>query len=408
MNENLINKYAALAIRKGVNLQKGQTLMINTSIYAVDMTRACVKEAYAAGAKEVVVFYNDEKISREHYLHQDVETLCTIHQWKLDCRLDYFREGAAILHIISELPNVFAGVDTTKITQANLAYSKVSEELKAYTLNSKVQWCGLAVPNQEWADKVFPNDENAMEKLWKAILDCAHVREDNDPVQEWNDMLERFDHRISIMNQHHFKALRFKNSKGTDLEVGLVKNHVWAGGCEVAGNGVPFEPNIPTEEIFCMPSKYEVNGTVVSSKPLNYNGGVIDNFTITFKDGKAIAYDAQTGKEYLEQLITFDEGSAYLGEVALVPYHSPISESGILFYTTLFDENASCHLALGAAYPMNVVGGNDMSKEQLIAEGANDSMTHIDFMFGTDDMSVVGIKEDGSEVDVFVNGDFAF
>lgn len=408
MNEQLIKKYAALAIRKGVNLQKGQTLMINASIYAVDVARACVKEAYAAGAKEVVVFYNDEKISREHYLHQDVETLCRVHQWKLDSKLDYFREGAAILHLISELPNVYAGVDAAKITQANLAYSKVSQELKAYTLNSKVQWCGMAVPNQEWADMVFPNDEHAMEKLWKAILDCAHVREDNDPVQEWNDMIERFDHRISILNKHHFKALRFVNGKGTNLEVGLVKNHVWAGGCETAGNGVEFEPNIPTEEIFCMPSKYEVNGTVVSSKPLNYNGGLIDNFTITFKDGKAVDFDAETGREYLEQLITFDEGSAYLGEVALVPYHSPISESGILFYTTLFDENASCHLALGAAYPMNVVGGNDMSKEELIKEGANDSMTHIDFMFGTSDMQVTGILEDGSEVPVFVDGDFAF
>ena len=408
MNEKMIKKYAELAIRKGVNIQKGQSLIINASIYAVDMARACVKEAYAAGAKQVVVFYNDEKISREHYLHQDVETLCNVHPWQVDCRLDYFKEGAAILHIISELPNIYAGVDASKVNQANLAFSKVSGELKAYTLKSKVQWCIVAVPNQEWAEKVFPNEENAMEKLWTAILDCAHVREDNDPIQEWNDMIDHFDSRLSIMNEHNFKALRFKNSIGTDLEVGLVENHVWAGGCEVAGNGVPFEPNIPTEEIFCMPSKYQVNGKVVSSKPLNYNGGVIDNFTITFKDGKAIDFDAECGKEYLEQLITFDEGSPYLGEVALVPYHSPISESGILFYNTLFDENASCHLALGAAYPMNVKGGNDMSKEELAAAGANDSMTHVDFMFGTSDMSVVGIKADGSEVDIFVNGDFAF
>ena len=408
MNEKLIKKYAELAIRKGVNIQKGQPLIINASIYAVDMARACVKEAYEAGAKEVVVLYNDPKISREHYIYQDVETLCNVRQWTLDCRLDYFREGAAILHIISEVPNVFAGVDVSKVNQANLAFSKVSDELKSYTLGSKVQWSIVAVPNQEWADKVFPNDENSLEKLWRAILDCAHVREDNDPIQEWTDMIDHFTHRLGIMNGYRFKSLRFKNSAGTDLEVGLVKNHVWAGGCEKAVNGVHFDPNIPTEEIFCMPSKYEVNGTVVSSKPLNYNGGLIDNFKVVFKDGKAVDFDAETGKEYLEQLINFDEGSPYLGEVALVPYHSPISESGILFYNTLFDENASCHLAFGAAYPMNVEGGTSMTKEELSDAGANESMTHVDFMFGTSDMSIIGIQEDGTEVDVFVNGDFAF
>lgn len=412
MNATILKKYAQLAIRKGVNLQKGQTLIINADIDAVAMARACVEEAYAVGAKEVVVFYIDDVNSRQKYLHADEETLCTIRDWQIHSKLDYLKEGACILHIISEIPGIFKDVDANKIAKARLAGAKANQEAQAYTMMNKTQWCIIAAPNEEWAMQVFPEFEDAreaaVEELWERILYAVHVREDNDPIAEWNELADNFTRRIQILNEHKFKKLHFTNSLGTDLMVELPELHVWAGGSEKTIAGIEFNPNMPTEEIFTMPKKTGVNGKVVASKPLNYNGNMIEDFWIRFENGKAVAFDAVNGKNTLSELIAFDEGSCYLGEVALVPDASPISQSGILFLNTLFDENASCHLALGDAYPMNIKGGVDMSEEELQQAGANHSMTHVDFMFGSDDMHIEGIKEDGSRIPVFENGNFVF
>lgn len=403
-----LQKYAKLAIQKGVNLQKGQSLMINSSVDAMEMTRVCVEEAYLAGAKEVVVFYRDEYVSKSHFMHQQEDTLTRVREWQVDSKLDYFKEGACILHIISEVPGILKDVDASKISKQRLAFAKAGKEIQQYTMKNKTQWSIVAVSNTEWAKLVFPKDEHAKEKLMDCIYKAVHVESNNDPIKEWEQLNQSFEGRKNILNAYDFEALRFVNSLGTNVTIELVEHHIWAGGSEETIDGIEFNPNMPTEEIFTMPKKTGVNGNIVASKPLDYNGTLITNFSLTFKDGKVVSFDAGEGKEALESLIHFDEGSCYLGEVALVPFDSPISKSGILFYNTLFDENASCHVALGDAYPMNVVGGTDMSEEELQKAGANHSMTHVDFMFGSEDMSIIGICKDGSEIPVFVKGDFVF
>lgn len=407
-----IKAYAKLAIRKGVNVQKGQILIINASLHASEMTRACVQEAYEAGASEVVVNYVDEYINRYAYMYQDESTLSKIRQFSIDSRLDYLKEGACILHIISEVPGIYKDVDPKKIGIRQLAQSRARKEISDYTMMNKTQWCIVAVPNAEWAMQVFGDCEDegaAVELLWEEILNAVHVLEENDPIQEWNDLATRFTSRSTLLNTYDFESLHFTNKLGTDLHVGLVQHHVWTGGSDTTiGTEIEFNPNMPTEEIFTMPEKTGVNGVVYASRPLLYNGTLIENFWLRFKDGQVVEYDAETGGDALAQLIHFDEGSSYLGEVALVPYDSPISQSNILFLNTLFDENASCHLALGDAYPTSVQGGSSMSEEELGKAGANHSMTHIDFMFGTQDLHVVGKTKDGQEIEVFQQGNFTF
>lgn len=409
---NRLKKYAQLAIVKGVNLQKGQMLIINTSIDAIALTREVVEAAYGVGAKEVIVNYRDEYVTKSHYKHQEVETLCNVRQWQIDSKLDYLKEGACILHIISEVPGVYKDVDASKISKARLALAKANKEIQEYTMLNRTQWSIVAAPNKEWAMQVFPEfegcEEGAVEELWERILSAVHVEEDNDPIQEWTDLNARFKKNEKILNDYNFQSLHFTNSLGTDLVVNLVNNHIWAGGSEKTVGGVEFNPNMPTEEIFTMPERCGVHGKVVASKPLLYNGTLIQNFYFEFKDGKVIDHGAEEGLSTLSELVNFDEGSSHLGEVALVPHDSPISNSGILFLNTLFDENASCHLALGDAYPMNLKGGVSMSQDELSNAGANHSMAHVDFMFGSEDMKIVGTTKSGEEIAVFENGNFVF
>lgn len=408
MNQICLKKYAQLAVKMGVNLQPNQTLIVNSTIFTAEFTRMVVEAAYQAGAKEVIVNWKDDEISRLHYQYQDLETLCHVPSWVKEARVTPVKEGAALLSIVSPYPGILNGLDASRISQSSMALSQALKEVHEYTMGNKVQWCVIAASNLHWAKKVFPElDENsANEKLWDEILSAVHVDESNDPIAEWEKHNATLANRVNLLNEHNFKALHFKNSLGTDLTVGLVRNHAWAGGAEYTTKGILFNANMPTEEIFCMPEKTYVEGRVYSTKPLDYNGKLIDEFYLDFKDGKVVSFHAEKEEATLKELIEFDEGSCYIGEVALVPFHSPISNSNILFMNTLFDENASCHLALGAAYPTNLKGGADMSEEELVAAGANTSLTHVDFMFGNADMEVCGIKEDGSEVAVFKAGDF--
>lgn len=412
LDEHRLQKYAELTIVKGVNLQKDQVLLINSAIDAAHFTRECVKAAYEHGAKQVLVNYYDDYNSRSDYLYQSEETLTDIHAWQIDSKLDYLKEGACVLHIISDLPGIMKDVPADKLSKRRMAMASANKEAQEYTMANKTQWCIVAIPNVEWAKLVFPDskdDEAAVQALWEHILSCVHVEADNDPIEAWNQLNESFSKRVDILNAHQFKELHFENQTGTDLHVKLVDQHIWAGGSDVTvGTKVEFNPNMPTEEIFTTPHRRGVDGIVYASKPLDYNGTLIKDFWIRFKDGKVDEFDALEGKEALKSLINFDEGSCRLGEVALVPYESPISQSGILFYNTLFDENASCHLALGSAYPANIVNGTEMSEEELLAHDVNQSLTHVDFMFGTKDMKVTGICEDGSEVAVFAQGNFVF
>lgn len=410
MKQEIMEKYAQLAVVQGVNIQKGQLLVINAEVKDYEFVRLCVQKAYEVGAGKVMVNFSDEVISKMTYQSCSLETLKEVPEWQYDKKKWCQDKGCAYLHVISDTPGYFDDVDQDKIRESQLASMKKMADLRSYTMNNIGQWCIVALPNEGWAKKVFPNEKNedAFVMLNDAILKTVRIDENNDPVEQWKLHGEKLHQRCDKMNAYQFDKLHFTSELGTDLEVGLVKNHIWAGGsCFTLEKKVEFNPNMPTEEIFCMPDRNNVNGIVYASKPLSYCGKVIEDFWFKFKDGVVVDYGAKKNKDALDTLLSTDEGSKHLGEVALIPYHSPISLMNILFYDTLFDENASCHLALGACYPENIVGGPDMSVEQLVAAGGNDSMSHCDFMFGTEKMSVIGIKNNQETV-IFDNGDFVF
>ncbi len=404
----LIKKLAKLAVEVGANVQEGQLVWVNTSTESKELARMIVEAAYERGAKRVTVNWMDEYVTKAGYENMEVETLEDIPQWRIE-KMKYFtEEDGCIISITSPIPGINAGLDPVKMQRAGIASSKAFEFFRNHTMGNHAQWTIVASPNVIWAEKVFPElkGDEAVEALWDAILKASRVTETNNPVAEWDKHNEELLAHNKILNDFDFETLEFKNSLGTDLKVGLIENHVWAGGGENSTKGRYFNPNIPTEENFTMPAKFKVDGKVVATTPLNYQGKLIEDFYLVFKDGKVVEYDAKKQKDALDNLINFDEGSAYLGEVALISHDSPIQNSGILFYNTLFDENASCHLALGRAYPMNVKGGVEMSKEELEKIGSNLSMTHVDFMFGSADMDIVGVQKDGTRVQVFKDGNF--
>ena len=404
----LLKKYAKLVVEVGANVQKDQCLIVSAPIDTAELTRLIVKAGYDAGAKEVHVQWGDSYISRMNYDGKSIETLTDIPQWKIDEAKYYKDKGACIISITSPVPGINKGVDPLKMQQSGLAQMKAFKFVQDHMMANHTQWCVIAAPNKVWAKKVFPdlNDDEAVEALWNAILKASRVREENDPVAEWaKHNLELLTHN-KLLTSYQFDSLHFKNGLGTDLTIKLVKNHIWAGGGEVSTKGVDFNPNIPTEENFTMPHKFGVNGKVVATKPLNYQGNLIEDFWLEFKDGKVVNYDALKQKDTLKRLLEVDEGSVYLGEVALLSYDSPINNTGILFLNTLFDENASCHLALGRAYPMNVEGGTTMTPEELTKVGYNQSMVHSDFMFGSNDMHITGTQVDGTKVTIFKDGNY--
>ncbi len=408
LSEQLVKEYAELAIKVGVNVQKGQMLIINAPVEAYELTRACVKVAYEAGASRVLVNHHDDINTRTDFECAELEALKKVPQWSLDRYQFYIDNKACFLHIVSDDPDLLNGIDKDRIKEVRMENMKAMQKYQYYTMNNIGQWSIIAYPNMVWAKKVFPedSDEVAYEKLWKAILSTSRIEEFK-TIDNWAKHNAEIKERCNKLNAYNFKSLHFKNSLGTDLTVGLIKDHIWEGGCDKCrGNDAMFNPNIPSEEIFTMPDRYHIDGTVVSTKPLSYSGNLIPEFSLTFKDGRVIDHSAKENCDVLTALLDTDEGSRSLGEVALISYDSPISSSGILFYDTLFDENASCHLALGACYPTNIKGGADMSQEELYELGGNDSMNHVDFMFGSSDMEVVGETDDGQKIQVFANGNF--
>lgn len=409
---DLKRKYANLAVTVGANIQKGQRLYLQADVESLDFVRLCVEEAYQAGAKEVIVEWNDQVTSRMHYEHMDLESLQEVKPYTLD-KLQYLMdEKVARLNIHVPNPGLLEGIDPEKIQKTAMAQMapEVRQKFRQYSMNNTTQWSLISIPSKAWAKKVFPDlsEEEGEKAMWEAILSAVRVTDESDAVENWNEHNKVLHAHNKKLNDYNFKSLHFKNAKGTDLVVGLVKNHVWAGGQETALNGVVFNPNMPTEETFSMPDRNNVNGVVYSMMPLNYGGVLIDEFWLRFEDGKVVEYDAKENKEMLGRLLDFDEGSRHIGEIALISHDSPISNTGILFYNTLFDENASCHMALGAAYPMNIKGGSKMSQDELKENGANTSNQHVDFMFGSSDMSIIGLTQDNHEVVVFENGNFVF
>ncbi|MBU3180263.1 aminopeptidase [Clostridium psychrophilum] len=409
MNNKLLDKYALLLIKIGINIQKNQTLVINSPIECAYFTRIVTKIAYKEGARDVIINWRDELSSKIKYMNAPEEVFEEYPEWQKEFYLSNARMGSAFLSISASDPELMKDVNPVRMSKANKAASVAIKEYRDRLMSNKNVWCIASIPTKSWAKKVFPksSENEAMEKLWNAIFKTVRVDTD-DPVASWEIHKNNLKTSMDFLNSNNFKYLEYKNSLGTNLKIELPKDHIWLGGSDYTPEGIEFMANIPTEEVYTLPKKDGVNGIVFSSKPLNYNGNLIENFSLTFKKGRIVDCKADVGYDILKSIIETDEGSYYLGEVALVPYNSPISNSNILFYNTLFDENASCHLAIGKAYPVCIENGENLSDDELSKLGVNDSFMHEDFMVGTEDLKITGITADGKEVIILKNGNFAF
>lgn len=405
--ENL-QKYAELAVKVGVNIQKDQTLVINTTIDALEFVRLVVKSAYEVGAKNVVVNWSDDVVTRTKYDLAPSEAFTEYPEWRAKEQIELAENGAAFMSITSSSPDLLKGVDPERISNFQKSAGTALSTFRRYVQSDKVSWTVIGVPSQAWANLVFPDApaENRVELLWDAIFKASRV-DTKDPVQAWKEHDNNLHTKVDYLNEKSYKKLHY-TAPGTDLTIELPDGHLWCGAGSINERGFEFMANMPTEEVFTVPHKTGVNGTVSSTKPLSYGGNIIDNFSVTFKDGRIVEVKAEQGEEILRKLVETDEGSHYLGEVALVPHRSPISQSNILYYNTLFDENASNHLAIGSAYAFCIEGGKTMSSEELAEKGLNESLTHVDFMIGSDQMNIDGITSDGKVEPVFRNGDWAF
>ena len=407
MKKTVLREYARLIVRQGVNLQKGQELVIYADLDQPEFVQLVVEEAYRAKAKRVTVEWNYQPLRKLNVRYQSVKTLGEVPEWRKAKEEYACQVLPARVHLMSEDPDGLKGINMEKMTKANrLAYPI----LKPYQdrRENQQQWCIAAVPGAAWAKKVFPGlrTSTAMEKLWEAILFTSRVN--GDPVGAWQKHNQELSDRCAYLNGLGLASLHYTADNGTDLTVGLIPEGVFAGGAETSLQGISFNPNIPSEECFTTPMRGKAEGIVYATKPLSYRGQLIEDFSVRFENGKAVKVKAKKGEELLKSMIAMDEGAAYLGECALVPYDSPIRNTGLLFYNTLFDENASCHLAFGSAYPNCVKGGEKLDAEGQKALGLNQSITHVDFMVGTRDLSITGITHDGREIPVFVDGNFAF
>lgn len=409
MNKSFLIKYASLAVNIGVNIQKDNILVISSPIETAEFARLITEEAYKSGAKDVIVHYGDQKLTKIKLENSSLETISNIPEWQAESYNYYARQEACFISISASDPDGLKGVPVEKIGASQKARTSALKEYFDNSMSNKCRWCVLSVPTLSWAKKVFPkvSDDEAMESLWDVIFKTVRVDTEN-PVNSWEKHNAYLEEKIKFMNNNNFKSVHLKSANGTDLNIELPEGHIWAGGSERDVNGIPFNANMPTEEVFTLPKKTGVNGIVYSSKPLSYGGNLIDNFSITFKDGKAIDFTAETGYDVLKQMLESDEGAKYLGEVAFVPYNSHISNSKLIFFNTLFDENAACHLAFGRAYESCVKDADKYSEEELEKIGVNNSIIHVDFMIGTSDLEVTGINENGETIQIFSNGNWAF
>lgn len=407
MKKTVLKNYAKLIAKTGVNVKSGQDVIIRAELDQPEFVAYVAEECYRAGARNVRVEWSHQPVSRLNAIYQSEDTLAEVAPWQEEKLRDQSLSLPAVIYLESADPDGMNGVDAHKVSSASM---RRFPKIKPYrdAMENKYQWCIAAVAGKNWAKKVFPKEKNAQaaeEKLWEAILRCS--RAEGNPIGNWNEHNKNLSERCRILNGLHLKKLFYRSSNGTDLTVGLMPEGVFAGGGETTLSGRYFNPNIPSEEVFTTPRRGLAEGVVYSTKPLSYQGQLIENFHLRFADGKVTEAAAEKGEEVLKKMLAMDEGASYLGECALVPFDSPINESGLLFYNTLFDENAGCHLALGRGFSMCVKGYENYSDEKIKDLGVNDSMIHVDFMIGARDLSIEGETEDGARVPIFVNGNWA-
>ncbi|MFM0817497.1 aminopeptidase [Streptococcus suis] len=405
--ENLA-KYAKLLVSTGINVQPGHTVQLTISVEQAELARLIVKEAYAHGAKEVLVNWLDDVIARERLVNVDVELLEQVHPQRIT-EMNYLLERkASRLVVLSEDPGAYDGVDPEKLSRNARALSQALNPMRQASQANKISWTLGAASGLEWAKKVFPNaasDEEAVDLLWDQIFKTCRIYEE-DPIKAWEEHEARLVAKAKVLNDEQFVKLHY-TAPGTDLVLGMPKNHLWEAAGSINAQGEHFIANMPTEEVFTAPDYRVADGYVTSTKPLSYNGNIIEGIKVTFKDGEIVDVTAEKGDEVMKKLVFDNAGARGLGEVALVPDKSPISQSGVTFFNTLFDENASNHLAIGQAYAFSIEGGTEMSQEELKEAGLNRSDVHVDFMIGSNKMNIDGIREDGTRVPIFRDGEWA-
>lgn len=402
-----LEKYAELALKKGVNIQKGQELVVTAKLSAASFVRLVAKKAYQAGAKHVHIEWRDDDLTRTRFLYAPEESFEDYPEWKVHAFETLAEKNAAFLSIYSPNPELLKDIDPEKVAKDNKVEGEALKKFDEFIVKDKVSWSLISVPSEAWAAKVFPDleKEEAIARLWEMIFKMTRVDQE-DPVAAWDDHVKNLQNKAAVLNRKKFKKLHYK-APGTDLTIEFHEKHRWIDATSTNAKGTPFVANIPSEEVYTLPLKTGVNGKVRSTMPLVYNGNLIEGIELTFNEGRIVDYAAKSGFETLKHLIETDEGSHYLGEVALVPHDSPISQSGLLFYNTLYDENASCHLAIGEAYPTTLEGGADMTREELDAHGVNDSINHVDFMIGSAELDIDGELADGSRIPVMRGGRWA-
>lgn len=407
MNINTMKKYAQAVVELGANVQEGQYVIINSSIRQAKFVHCLVEQCYKRKARFVKVEYSDDEVSKLTYKNVEEKTYVENTLQNLYRLKNYTKILPVQIYVEDSDPDVYKGIDISKAMKARI---KTYPKVKKYRdmMENKYQWVIVAMPSIPWAKKIFPNDKPsvAFKKLEQAILKTTRI--DNNAVNNWKEHIKNLQEKSKILNELNLDYLEYKSENGTDLKLKLMPNHVWISARENAlGSNIDFTANMPTEEVFSMPSYDGVDGVVVSTKPLSLRGKLVEDFKVYFEKGRAYKVEARVGQEVLEQLLSDDEGSRHLGEVALVPYSSPINQSGILFFNTLFDENASCHLAFGAAFKNNIKGYETMTDEDFKKMNFNESMNHVDFMIGSKDLSIIGTTFDGTKVEIFKDGNWA-
>lgn len=407
VSKEILQKYAQLIVRTGANVQPDQIVQLTVSVEQHEFAALVMEECYRAGAKKVNVDWLSDAASRLNFQYADQQVLSTVLPWE-EAKMKQMTEDLPVrIFIESEDPDALNGIDPQKISGVMQSRTKVFKPYRN-AIEGKHQWVIAAYPSEKWAAKCFPDCPDAVDRLWEAILKTVRVREDNDPVDEWKQHTDFIDRKAAWLNEQGFSSLHYSSANGTDFTVELIPGAKWEGaGVVNPENGAFYIPNMPTEEIFTSPAAGKCEGTLVAVKPLSWNSQIIEDFSITFKNGKAVSCKARKGQELLEKMIAMDEGACMLGEVALVPKESPVNQCGFLFYETLFDENACCHCALGMGFKEVLPDGDSLTMEQAKEMGINDSVIHVDFMIGADDLQIDGYRADGTSEPVFRNGTWA-